>query len=85
MKRYDPRLWQETFGPGTEIYDLEYEEKIIKRNLRKEKQRLKDEEYNYNGGGSDGFGSDGFGSSGSKKRRSSPGGFGDGGDAFGSN
>jgi len=64
MKRYDPKLWQETFGPGTEIYDLEYEEKIIKRNLRKEKQRLKDEEYNYNGGSSDGFGSDGFGSDG---------------------
>ena len=76
MKRYDPRLWQETFGPGTEIYDLEYEDKIIKSNLRKEKQRLKDEENGYSRGGSDGFGSDGFGSGGSKKRGNSSGGFG---------
>ena len=79
MKRYDPRLWQETFGPGTEIYDIEYEERLIKRNLRKEKQRLKDEENGYSGSGGfnkTGFGSDGFGSSGAKKRRSSSGGFG---------
>ena len=79
MKRYDPSLWYETFGPNSEFFEAEQAEKTIQRNLRKEKQRIKDETYNYNGNtksgfGSGGFGSDGFGSggfgSGSKKKKS---------------
>ena len=79
MKRYDPSLWSETFGPNSEFFEAEQAEKTIQRNLRKEKQRIKDETYNYNGNtksgfGSGGFGSGGFGSgsfgSGSRKKKS---------------
>ena len=47
MKRYDPRLWNDTFGPNSVNWDSEESIREANRELRAEKQRLKDLEYNY--------------------------------------
>tara|TARA_R110002124_G_C8957500_1_gene513773 strand:- start:257 stop:3820 length:3564 start_codon:yes stop_codon:yes gene_type:complete len=47
MKRYDPRLWNDTFGPNSVNWDSEESIRKANRELRAEKQRLKDLEYNY--------------------------------------
>jgi len=47
MKRYDPTLWSDTFGPNSPDWDSKQQMLEEKRNLRKEKQRLKDLENGY--------------------------------------
>ena len=47
MKRYNPVLWENTFGPNSEGYDARQAEKELKKAERKLKQQLKDELYNY--------------------------------------
>ena len=47
MKRYFPQMYNELYGPGGSLYDVE----LIQKEMRKEKERLtremKDEMYNY--------------------------------------
>jgi hypothetical protein len=47
MKRYDPELYEKQFGEESELYEYEEEQREIKRNLKKEEQRLKDIEMGY--------------------------------------
>jgi hypothetical protein len=64
MKRYDPELWDKTYGPNSPDYD----EKEAKKNLKREKDKLeremKDEMYEYvpKKKSKGGFGSSKFGS-----------------------
>ena len=79
MKRYDPDMWNETFGPSSEGYDEREAKKNIKREEQRMKRAIKDEEYNYTPkADADGFGSKkGFSDSKSKSRsRSKSDGFG---------
>jgi hypothetical protein len=73
MKRYDPELWDRTYGPSSEGYDEKEAARKIKLEAQRMKRALKDEEYNYTPKTrtkGDGFGSKkGFGSS--KSRSSS--------------
>ena len=65
MKRYDPRLWNDTFGPNSVNWDSEESIREANRELRAEKQRLKDLEYNYipsSGGSNSPLGNKGGGS-----------------------
>tara|TARA_R110002153_G_scaffold4195_6_gene20169 strand:- start:1195 stop:8091 length:6897 start_codon:yes stop_codon:yes gene_type:complete len=65
MKRYNYRLWYDTFGPNSPDYESEQQLKEEKRREYELKKRLKDRENNYYGGSS-GFGSgDSFGGGGS--------------------
>ena len=84
MKRYDYRLWMDTFGPNSMDWNDEQRIKEEKRGLRAAKQRIKDEENGYTGKGTkSGFGNSGFGSGGSKRKTKKKGGFGSSG--FGTN
>lgn len=61
MKRYDPALWDRTFGPSSEGYDQRQAEKALKREKERMERAIKDAEYNYvpttkRRGASSGFG-----------------------------
>jgi hypothetical protein len=62
MKRYDPELWEETFGPNSPEYDAEQAKKNIKKAKDSLERAMKDEMYNYTPKSKKGFGSAGFGS-----------------------
>ena len=47
MKRYDPELWERTFGPNSEGYEEREALKEIERQQRKIRREQKDELYNY--------------------------------------
>lgn len=47
MKRYDYRLWENTFGPNAPDYDVREAAKKLKAAERKLKQQMKDELYDY--------------------------------------
>jgi uncharacterized membrane protein YgcG len=47
MKRYNYRLWYDTFGPNSPDYESEQQLKEEKKRLRNLKQELKDRENNY--------------------------------------
>jgi len=47
MKRYDPQLWEQTFGPKSQGYDEREALKEIERAKRKLRQQMKDELYDY--------------------------------------
>lgn len=70
MKRYDPELWERTYGPSSEGYDARQEAKRLKREQDKLEQAIEDESRGYiptpktNGFGS----SKGFGSSRSRSK-----------------
>jgi hypothetical protein len=69
MKRYNPRLYEQNFGEGSEYYELTKEKRAEEKKAREEEQKEKDAEYGYRGK-SKGFGSrskssgKGFGSKG---------------------
>ena len=66
LKRYNPRLYEQNFGKGSEYYELTKEKKEEQKKAREEEQKEKDAEYGYKGK------SKGFGS----RSKSSGGGFG---------
>ena len=81
MKRYDPALWDRTFGPSSEGYDQRQAEKALKREKERMERAIKDAEYNYvpttkRRGASSGFGpqksssSSGFGPQNRKSKSS---------------
>ena len=75
MKRYDPELWNRTFGPDAPDYDERQAEKELKKQKKELERAMKDEMYQYTPKpkkGKGGFGSESFG--GTKKK--SKGGFG---------
>ena len=47
MRRYDPDLWDITFGPNSEGYDEREAERQLKIEERRLRKQLKDEFYNY--------------------------------------
>ena len=47
MKRYDPELWERTFGPNSEGYEEREALKEIERQQRKIRREQKDALYNY--------------------------------------
>ena len=47
MKRYDPALWDRTYGPSSEGYDARQAEKALKREKERMERAIKDAEYNY--------------------------------------
>lgn len=64
MKRYDPELWNRTFGPDAPDYDERQAEKELKKKKRELERAMKDEMYQYTPKpkkGKGGFGSEGFG------------------------
>jgi len=61
MKRYDPELWEETFGPNAPDYNAEQAKKNIKKAKDSLERAMKDEMYNYTPKSKKGFGSAGFG------------------------
>jgi hypothetical protein len=72
MKRYDPNLWDRTFGADAPDYDERQAEKALKKAKDSLNRAMKDEMYDYTPQSKGGFGSAGFG--GGKKK--SKGGFG---------
>ncbi len=75
MKRYDPELYEETFGEGSDYYEKHKDEVLINKAYNKLERQKRDEEMNYipppkeskkkkKGFGSEGFGTKGFGSKG---------------------
>ena len=72
MKRYDPKLWDETYGPNSPDYDEEQAKKNLKREKDKLEREMKDEMYDYVPKAKKGFGSAKFGES----KKKSKGGFG---------
>ena len=72
MKRYDPELWDETYGPNAPDYNSEQAKKAIKKAKDSLAKAMKDEMYNYTPKSKGGFGSAGFGG----KQGKSKGGFG---------
>jgi hypothetical protein len=75
MKRYDPQMWDRTYGPSSEGYDEREAARKIKLEAQRMKRALKDEEYNYTPkADKDGFGSKkGFSDSKPKSRSKSDG------------
>jgi hypothetical protein len=47
MKRYDPELYEETFGEKSPGYDEQQAKKEIKKQKDELEQKMKDEFYNY--------------------------------------
>ena len=47
MKRYDPDLYEETFGKGSADYEADQEEKKLKSEEKKAEREAEDEEYGY--------------------------------------
>jgi len=72
MKRYDPRLWEKTYGPNAPDYNVEQAKKAIKKTKDSLERAMKDEMYNYTPKSKGGFGSAGFGGT----QKKSKGGFG---------
>jgi hypothetical protein len=66
MKRYDPKLWNETFGPNAPEYSAEQAKKAIKKTKDSLERAIKDEMYDYTPKSKKGFGSSGFGGTKSK-------------------
>jgi len=71
MKRYDPDLWDRTFGEDAVDYDEREAEKALKKAKDSLERAMKDEMYNYTPKSKGGFGSAGFG-----EKSKSKGGFG---------
>jgi len=69
MKRYNYRLWYDTFGPNSPDYESEQQLKEQKRREAELKRLLKDKEMNYTSGSSFGSGSFGSGDGFGKKKR----------------
>ena len=61
MKRYDPRLWEKTYGPNAPDYNVEQAKKAIKKTKDSLERAMKDDMYNYTPKSKKGFGSAGFG------------------------
>jgi hypothetical protein len=61
MKRYDPELWDETFGPNAPEYSAEQAKKNLKKMKDSLERAMKDEMYDYTPKSKGGFGSSGFG------------------------
>lgn len=61
MKRYDPELWDETFGPNAPEYSAEQAKKALKKTKDSLERAMKDEMYDYTPKSKGGFGSSGFG------------------------
>ena len=77
MKRYNPELWDRTYGPNAPDYDEEQAKKAIKKTKDSLERAMKDEMYDYTPKAKGGFGSSGFGSGGfGGKQSKSKGGFG---------
>ena len=72
MKRYDPELWDETFGPNAPEYSAEQAKKALKKTKDSLERAMKDEMYDYTPKSKKGFGSAGFGGT----QKKSKGGFG---------
>lgn len=72
MKRYDPELYESTYGEGSVGYDEKQAEREIKKAQESIDRKMKDDFYNYRGSSKGGFGSKKFGGGG----KSSKGGFG---------
>jgi hypothetical protein len=72
MKRYDPELWDETFGPNAPEYSAEQAKKALKKTKDSLERAMKDEMYDYIPKSKGGFGSSGFGGT----QKKSKGGFG---------
>jgi hypothetical protein len=72
MKRYDPELWNKTFGPDAPDYDEQQAKIALKKSADSLERAMKDEMYQYtpkpkkNKGG---FGSEGFGGTNKKKSK----------------
>jgi hypothetical protein len=47
MKRYFPQMYNEMYGPGGSMYDVEQMKKEIRKEKEKLKRQMKDEMYNY--------------------------------------
>jgi hypothetical protein len=47
MKRYEPELWDRTYGPSSEGYDAREETKKLKREQDKLEQAIEDEQRGY--------------------------------------
>ena len=47
MKRYDPDLYEQTFGEGSKYYEEHKDEMEVKSEMSKKKKEIKDEDYNY--------------------------------------
>jgi len=62
MKRYDPELWDKTYGPNAPNYNAEQAKKAIKKAKDSLQRAMKDEMYDYTPKSKGGFGSSGFGS-----------------------
>ena len=71
MKRYDPQLWDRTFGQDAVDYDEVQAEKALKKAKDSLARAMKDDMYNYTPKTKGGFGSAGFG-----EKSKSKGGFG---------
>ena len=69
MKRYDPELWDKTYGPNAPDYNSEQAKKAIKKTKDSLQRAMKDEMYDYTPKSKGGFGSAGFG--GTHKKNSS--------------
>ena len=69
MKRYNYRLWYDTFGPNSPDYESEQQKKEQKRREAELNRLLKDKEMNYTSGSSFGSGSFGSGDGFGKKKR----------------
>jgi len=61
MKRYDPQLWDRTFGEDAVDYDEKQAEKALKKAKDSLERAMKDDMYNYTPKSKGGFGSAGFG------------------------
>jgi hypothetical protein len=72
MKRYDPKLWDKTYGPNAPDYNAEQAKKAIKKTKDSLQRAMKDEMYDYTPKSKGGFGSSGFGG----KQGKNKGGFG---------
>jgi hypothetical protein len=49
MKRYDPELYEKTFGPGSDYYESTKDEREMKKKEKEEERKRKDEEFGYQG------------------------------------
>ena len=47
MKKYDPDLYEERFGEGTDWYESHKDEKYVEKRLREIKTGMEEEEFNY--------------------------------------
>ena len=68
MKRYDPELWEETYGSKSPEYSAEQAKKALKKTKDSLERAMKDEMYNYTPKVKGGFGSAKFGENKSKSK-----------------